>query len=390
MTEVPVEVSEAGGPPSIDAPDLDMTPGELLARSDEAMRELEFFRVFVEDPGHGFSLYETTAPGELASVVFVDLREGRGGLEYHEYRETHRWPGHDIFGRSDGPEILVGPDLDTSAHDVRVIGIDDVAGRDAWVIWYWGTVFSVEGPFTEWKTEWIDQETLWLLRQETSNDDPLGSPVGVIRAPYDFNDPTAPRRYPMPVPDAKLQYVPDSVVLRATADTVVDENEPTRNFEGSGRLRVDGALRNALLRFDVELPEGARVLTASLGLYVRDVHIDQNASDYLQRLATVHLVTGGWDASAVMWENAPMVGEQLGELTNTVDYPTPQTTDYRNTWVQVDVTEVTRSGRLDFYLVDSGDRRASEFAASEADDFGPILYITYEWPRPLLVPTVAP
>jgi hypothetical protein len=72
---------------------------------------------------------------------------------------TERADGGYAIGRRDIPEAI------TRSDDVRVLGVGEVDGVGAWVIWYTFRFLMLEGVTNVWRTEWIDVDSLRLLRQ---------------------------------------------------------------------------------------------------------------------------------------------------------------------------------------------------------------------------------
>jgi hypothetical protein len=247
---------------------------------------------------------------------------------------------------------------------------------------------SIEGPFTMWFTEWIDKESLWLLRQETTNNDPYGSGPGPTVLLLDFNDPSAPPRYPVAVPAAEPRRVIDTLVVAASEDASIREVAQDANLEGDDTLHVDGAPQGrTLIRFEVAgLPSDAEVLSATLGLFVSEGDSLRFDSAPMARAGTVYRVDGNWEAATVTWKNAPAMGGRLGELVSAEGFPRLTPTDLTRSWVRTDVTPVvTGDGSFDFYVTNDTSLAGTSFVASEAPN-GPVLVITYEYPESAPIP----
>lgn len=387
-TAVPQEVSDSGGPDAYTGADLTMSAADLLRRSDEAMLALDFVRVFSSDDREEcFGLSELVEPGYLQRLTAVCIRVIGGVRTYSEESDSPSPPyeSEDTFYRSVGRPRAYNPDSDdTSAQDVRVIGTASIDGRDAWVIWYWKAFASFEGPFRLWYTEWIDRETFWLVRQTTTSDDPLGSALGPSIVLYDFNEPSRPPRYPVAVPAAEPRRLVRTLVVPAREDVSISQADPTMNLEGEPLLEAEGApwLRT-LVSFDVpDLPGGAEVLSASLGLFVLELPSSDASS---QRLGTVHAVDEDWDAASVTWDDAPEVGERLAELMSSLEDPGTPPRDVTGSWLHADVSDVVAPGVNDFYVIHEADPSGIEFAASEGSN-GPVMVVTYEYAAEPIVP----
>lgn len=195
-TVVPLAVSMASGPARYTGDDLTVSARELLARSDEAMRALTYLRVstgHVWEGGICAGITELASPGRLRPVAQGCSRLGDDGVWTYSDETDPEGPlsaSAETFDRIYGPDQFVwSHGNDTTAQDVRVIGTTTVDGRPAWVIWYRRVVYGVEGPVRVWYTEWLDRDTLWLLRQASTTDDPLGQPVGAVSSFSSFNSP---------------------------------------------------------------------------------------------------------------------------------------------------------------------------------------------------------
>lgn len=110
--------------------------------------------------------------------------------------------------------------------------------------------------------------------------------------------------------ERRCEPTPTCVTLtRGTADVadaLIRQNEPERNFGGSGSLTVsDGgpSVRRALLRFDTAgIPRGARVVSADLVLH----------GLLYGAAARVHPIMAPWREDSVTWASFARSGEPLG------------------------------------------------------------------------------
>ena len=109
--------------------------------------------------------------GSIAIVTqLVNGRRERSGVDLAEAPPTlatQRAQGGAADGYANIPEQL------TRATHVHYVGEGRVDGVAVWVIWYEFKVAGLPGTFEVWRTEWIDQATLRLVRQFDENDDGL-------------------------------------------------------------------------------------------------------------------------------------------------------------------------------------------------------------------------
>lgn len=392
VTEAPIEVSEDGGPAEYSTDELTITAAELLRRSDEAMRVLDFVRVFTTDPGaeYGFSIDELAdRPGMLRRVSLASIEPVGGVATWREElpASTAR-PAPGVFDRFDG-ELGRDDDGQTPAQGIRLVGETAIDGREVWVLWYW---YKQRPGITTWFTEWIEKETLWLLRQETNIKDGQNSHDGQLRMLFDFNDRAASLTYPIEPPPATLRRFTETLVTAVTDDSYVQESWPDGNFGAGEQLRAEGApwLRT-LVGFDVtELPAGATILSVRLGLHVMTAptqdFVHEGGSSV--RIGAAHIADGEWEEGSVTWENAPSLGAWLAEIGSTLGFPAPERVEFTDVWVEADVTAtVTGNGRYSFYIINQTDLVGPRFSSSESGANGPILVITYEFTEPPTVPS---
>jgi hypothetical protein len=129
--------------------------------------------------------------------------------------------------------------------------------------------------------------------------------------------------------------------LPPVADTYVQADAPTKNFGSSHRWSVEGRetfWREALVRFDVPVPSGQEVRSATLR-----AHSAAAASD--TQFVEVYTTRGDWDESEVTWETAPEPGALVTEAGG---FPS-------DSWVEWDVTAgvPAAGGQVDLLLTTS-------------------------------------
>jgi hypothetical protein len=115
----------------------------------------------------------------------------------------------------------------------------------------------------------------------------------------------------------------DTVTADATADTYTRASADTSNFGTRARWSVDGqtsGLRYGFLRFEVSVPTGETVTSATLRAY------SESASSATG--VDVHTTSGGWTETGLTWDNQPAPGSWLS---NAGGFP-------RAAWVEWDVT----------------------------------------------------
>jgi hypothetical protein len=279
-TEVPLDVSMSeAGPARYVTDELNISARELLRRSDAAMQSVDYLRLYeaqdaTPGPSWSFGIHETVAPFTIASVVELSLMELDGHLTWFERgveegAEPYSQEPYFLFDRAAG---LLGAEhlapQAFQAEEVRVIGEDRVDGRPAWVVWYHHTIVGFEGPITDFVTEWIDQESLLLLRQQTNRYAPYDPPEGLLRIIYDIDDPQASLTVPVELPEARLRTLTTSAVVTAAGDAHISRGSPDQNLGDSESLiaRASQSTRS-LLRFEVDqIPRDAHVLGAWLSL----------------------------------------------------------------------------------------------------------------------------
>lgn len=153
-------------------------PGELLRLSDEAMRALRSLRAETR--------VVPSVPGNPPYESAVELRGTRCVRDERSVRQpdpSGRCPCGFVelayeyeafFARAEGGLNLGPPGGGTAPANLRLLGLEEVDGRQAWVLTYEFRTPSIEGPFTIRRKEWIDRTSFLLLRQEQWDDDPFG------------------------------------------------------------------------------------------------------------------------------------------------------------------------------------------------------------------------
>jgi hypothetical protein len=152
---------------------------DILQRSDEAMRSLKSFRavtrVVPSVPGNPpyENAFDFRGPRCILPAGKVPAVEPNGacpcgpeGLPQDYSPFFDRVKGGRLFG----PPYAGG----TPAEHLRLERSETLDGRKAWLISYDFQTPSIEGPFTIWRREWIEQDTYIVLRQEQTDDDAFG------------------------------------------------------------------------------------------------------------------------------------------------------------------------------------------------------------------------
>jgi hypothetical protein len=148
------------------------------------------------------------------------------------------------------------------------------------------------------------------------------------------------------------------LIIPASADATIESESPDEASGGSDELVADtdsSDFEHSLLSFEVEgIPDDATIAQVTLRLFVLD-------SSGAPQVAEVD---GTWSESGVNWDNAPAVGEVIGEVPDVPD----------ESYARVDVTSVVRgNGPVGFYLINEADD--SFVAASRESGNGPVLEI---------------
>ena len=168
-----------------------------------------------------------------------------------------------------------------------------------------------------------------------------------------------------------------TVTVAPTADTYVQFDKPATNFGTSVRWSTEGRAdirQNALLRFDVTLPAGERVVSARVRAYAE-------AAVPAGEFVDIHQITGTWTEAGVTWDNAPVGGTWLSKAG---PFALGQ-------WVEWDVTPAIGDGGYVNFKLETNARRSVGFTSREAVDttLRPQLVVTTESP-PTPTPTPTP
>ncbi|RJT78371.1 DNRLRE domain-containing protein [Arthrobacter cheniae] len=158
-----------------------------------------------------------------------------------------------------------------------------------------------------------------------------------------------------------------AATVSLTMDSYVQADRATTNFGSSIRLSTEGHAniwRNALLRFNIRVPAGERVVSAKLRVY-------SETSTTSTQFVDVFTTSGGWTEGGVTWNNAPVRGAWLGKAGGFA----------ANSWVEWDVTKgVSATGGEQNFKLESNAQKWIGFTSKEASN--PAL-------RPRLVVTTA-
>ena len=128
------------------------------------------------------------------------------GLWTHERRQgTWTWPRFDRLRRDIPPWFF-------AARNIHVAREDDLPSGRAWVLTYVHPESTEEGGYLAFWTDWIDQSTLRVMRQEAWNNDPWGNGGRFLtRIEYfDFDAPITiePPEMPAPAPPTLRIFAP--------------------------------------------------------------------------------------------------------------------------------------------------------------------------------------
>jgi hypothetical protein len=136
--------------------------------------------------------------------------------------------------------------------------------------------------------------------------------------------------------EEEAERIPVSVDLTASADTRINQRQPTTNYgtgavlnvrnnDGSGS--VDNWARDVLVEFDLSsIPSTATIVSATLRLY----YYSWVDTDPAGRTLDLYALTGAWTETTVTWDTQP-TRSSTSSATATV----PTTVD---TWMDWDVT----------------------------------------------------
>jgi hypothetical protein len=151
-------------------------------------------------------------------------------------------------------------------------------------------------------------------------------------------------------------------------DTFVQADRAATNFGTSVRLSTEGRAyiwRNTLLRFNIQVPAGERIVSAKLRLF-------SEASASSSEFVDVFTTSGGWTERGVTWNNAPARGTWLGKVGGFAN----------GSWVEWDVTKgVSPTGGEQNFKLESNAQKWIGFKSKESPDSAR---------RPKLVVTTGP
>jgi hypothetical protein len=155
-----------------------------------------------------------------------------------------------------------------------------------------------------------------------------------------------------------------TITITPTADTYVQFDKPDLNFGTSVRWSVEGRTniwRNALLRFDVVIPDGEQVVSATLRAY------SEAAVPAGEFVDVYKLPDNTWSETGVTWNNAPARGTWLDKKGDfAID-----------AWIEWDVTEGVVNGTCSFKLETNAQRWVG-FHSKEHTSFQPTLILVTE------------
>ena len=164
-----------------------------------------------------------------------------------------------------------------------------------------------------------------------------------------------------------------TVTVKAEADALVDEDNPTANTGTSPDLEVikaNGQNVESYIRFNVSGIPGA-IQSARLQVY--------NTTESVEDGPALFAVDNTWKETEIIWENRPArLGNEVGN----------QNFIRRYSWTEYDVTSlVTEEGTYSFVL--AGDSEEGVRFSSRESSNGPQLVITYAaaTPTPAVSPT---
>jgi hypothetical protein len=154
----------------------------------------------------------------------------------------------------------------------------------------------------------------------------------------------------------------DTITASATADTYTRENAATSNFGMLARWSVDGRksdVRHALLTFDVNIPAGQTIASATLRAHSESASTGTGVDAYT--------IAETWTETGVAWNTEPEYGNRLS---NSGGYPD-------ESWVEWDVTAgVTKGGPVSL-LLSTGEPSWLGFDSRENDSgLAPQLVVT--------------
>ena len=165
-----------------------------------------------------------------------------------------------------------------------------------------------------------------------------------------------------------------TVSVAPTADTYVQYDKATTNFGTSVRWSTEGRAniwRNSLLKFNVTVPAGQKVVSAKLRAH-------SLASATATEFVDVYTTGANWTETGVTWQNAPARATWLGKAGGFAT----------DAWVEWDVTAAVQGGEINFKLESNAQKwlgfKSKEDATAETR---PQLVVTTE---PESTPTPTP
>ncbi len=153
--------------------------------------------------------------------------------------------------------------------------------------------------------------------------------------------------------------IPGQLTIPALEDTYTDATEPDEINGGEAILEIENEppeIKLGLVRFEVTgVPEGETIQSVTL----------QFTTITAGSPVAVDLVDGDWNEAETNANNAPAVGERVGQILPGTEPPVLDVSAF-----------VTGPGRIDFYLSSVGDD-TTEYASKEAGVGGPVLIVRY-------------
>ncbi|NLG56004.1 MAG: DNRLRE domain-containing protein, partial [Rhodococcus sp.] len=161
------------------------------------------------------------------------------------------------------------------------------------------------------------------------------------------------------------------------ADARVERDDPDRNIGGGVMLQVDSPNEDGLgemqsyLKFDVTIPAGATITSATLTLWVRPT-----GTNGTQHNVHVYSVSNDWTESGITWNNKPALGMDVGMLPT---IPAPNGTSFPVS-ASIAAAAFSGPGTYAFALAyPPGETHSDgiDFQSKEGASPGPCLDITY-------------
>ncbi len=149
-------------------------------------------------------------------------------------------------------------------------------------------------------------------------------------------------------------------------DSVVTDRDTQLVASSTGGSVGSKADRNIFLMFDLSDISFSEITSAKLGFNV------QATGNNTGRTIYASLTDASWDANTLTWDNAPDVGESIGEVTF----------NHNETgWYEIDISEALAylsSGTTDLSIALSANTASTAITPVDVGDgLGPKLYITY-------------